>query len=703
MRKEFLKITANFKGFEIQKNGLQGYFDSIQELIYSVIDETIFPSTDSFDVAARQFETLEKMMPIVSFTEATKTQPAFSVTAICSAYQTHGMGRFMGDLYSHWLVPGKQMVIVNMRSLNFYFTHYPKISFYLNSLISDTNDLGDLALINSNLKKVSEELKLNILAVQHIRRVVSIKPLTLDQKKTLIRENISSLLNKSSKNLNPCIYDLMSQLLYKASADEKMYQIKEQLSPLIQLRPTAFDRDIFPEVQRYVSELDDKFIVARDLKYINRVISYHYIFRKHLANLISENNTKRLLSVKILKSTINVDSEKIPILGIVVGVNLFSENEVFEDKHIFKAIASLIPDCVLVEDSVILEKAQKNRIVTVYLEVKKNDHHVFTHQELKILKKSLPLELKNRIESLMNPIFMHRNDEEVMRNILSLSKQLKFIHDLPQVMVSFHKQTNYEVSFLVIILRVIKPGEETLKSIFNSNLTMLKFYDHEIKSVGQLRKRYTKEANVFEARLDKKQFLRKDFSLDLYKARHTVISEITRLIGDVRDYNGGMIAKQHEVLSELKELLSADNIRNDFLLENFFYSLTPNYMQSLLSPSVLKVLFMNLLKVSNHNFEKGRFYIKSKIIDDFFLMALGSLDPLFQTFIQKTLDELLTSCHDFTHSLVNVYDITCVGFLLRFEHPEEHSLFESHILTAIQRWEENTQESNLADLPLEIL
>lgn len=687
MRNELIKITSNFKAPNGHEENLGYYVSSIQKLLHDIIPTSIFPLDAKKENFQDYYEKFNDEMPLVAWGDLKGNNRSISISCICSAYHTHGMGRFMCDLFSHWLIPGKQIPIVNVRSLNFHFDHYPEVNYFVNALVLDVMNQSDLQLVRNNLPIIAKELKLNILSVQHIRQVVSIKPLTLEQKKILIQENISSLLDRPSKELNPCIYDLMNQLLFKAAADQKITLIKDQLEPLIQLKPTAFDRDIYPEVQKYVSNLKDSFIVCRELRYLNRVISYHYILRKHLSNLLFLKPKKRHLSIKVLRTKLLLADRSVPILGLIVGINLNKENEIFEDKHVLKAVQSILSDIIQIEDSVIIEKSNDNKVITIYLEIKKRDESSFLSNELKLLRQKLPREIRNRIESIMNPIFVHRNEEEVMRNILDLSKQLKYIHDLPQVIVNFHKQTAFEISFLVILLRLIKPNERSLKEVFHSNNTILKLYDHDVRMVGILRKRYPKEANVFEIRMDKKQFLRKDFSLDLYKARLCIISEITRLIGDVRDYNGGMIAKQHEVLSELKKQLIQENIRNDFLLENFFYSLTPNYMQSLLSPSLLKQLFLMLLSVLEHDFNKDKFYMQTKIYDDYYLMMLGALQPSFNSFISETLESLLTSCHEFSHAFVNVYDITCVGFLLKFDQAEEYQLFENHIIQALEKWQ----------------
>lgn len=76
------------------------------------------------------FENLIKEIPLVYSTNFEKNQKSLAVILICSAKHTHGVGRFMCDLFSRWLIPGKQIPIVNTRSLAFQFKYYPKESFF---------------------------------------------------------------------------------------------------------------------------------------------------------------------------------------------------------------------------------------------------------------------------------------------------------------------------------------------------------------------------------------------------------------------------------------------------------------------------------------------------------------------------------------------------------------------------------------------
>ena len=76
-----------------------------------------------------------------------------------------------------------------------------------------------------------------------------------------------------------------------------------------------------------------------------------------------------------------------------------------------------------------------------------------------------------------------------------------------------------------------------------------------VKVVGKLRRKVPKEVAVVRVRLPSEKFLREDYSVDLFKARQHLVKEMEQILGEVRDYNGGMIAKQSENFARLKKLL----------------------------------------------------------------------------------------------------------------------------------------------------
>lgn len=670
------------------------YLASMQKLVRRVLPKSFIDSAKKIhsleerEKIRQLFKEFDSSIPNAFWSlEDPSPSGSISIVTICEADYTEGVGRFLGDVYSRWLVPGKQFPLVMMHSMAFAFQANPGKGYFIFEIFVKVDNQKDLGLIKSNLPGLANEISLNILAVQHARRVISLKPLTIEQKKIIIQENISSLLNRPAKDLNHNLFDEMQQFFIKTTAEQKVTRIKEQISPLLEFRPQVYERDIFSELQNYVFLFKDLFTAERDLKHLTRIIAYKYLFRKIITNLVLSNPHQRHLNIKLIQARLDESGKHKRILGVLIGINMLRENEIIGEKHVLKAIQSIVPDATFVPNSALTDKRANNNVKTIYLEVVA-DGRRFTSEEIKELRLRLAKEIKTRIESVINPIFMPRNEEEVLRNILVLSNQLKYVQDIPQVIITFHKQTETKISFTVILLRVLKPDDLPLQKLFSKRKGRVKFSDHEIKAVGLLRRRYQKEANVFEMHLNKKYFLRKDFSVDLNEARRAVYNTLVEMFGEVRDYNGGMISKQSEVLNELKKLLLQINFRNDFLLENFFYAISPNYMQSLIQPHILKKLFLLVMEALEHDYSVQLYFLKTQIVDDHFLLTIGAINPSLKDFLEQRIESLEFDISCLSSSYINTYDICCLSYILRFTDSDQHQQFLQLVIESVKVWKD---------------
>jgi len=315
--------------------------------------------------------------------------------------------------------------------------------------------------------------------------------------------------------------------------------------------------------------------------------------------------TQRFIYVKLNKTYLHLPFGLKKVLGLFIALNLQGDNELFEERHIVIVLKNHFPQLSVVDGSFFSRSSKEEHIQLLYLEVEKESGADFSLVELKRIKESLSEEIRNGIEKVTRPLFMPRNEEEVMRNIIILSNQLKFSRDLPQVVIAFDGQTERELIFTVIWMRILKSSDVDLQKLFEQSESFLKFIPDRIKKVGLLRKKYPKEVTVFRVKCETVVFLRPDHSVDLFKARQAIVQELQRLLGEFRDYNGGMIAKQHEQFLALRSLFSSLDRNEELLLENFFHSIFPIELRSLFNPQSLKNLFCMLLDGLKKNREAG--------------------------------------------------------------------------------------------------
>ena len=208
----------------------------------------------------------------------------------------------------------------SVQALNFNFMSYPNQKFFFHQVLLDIHTDDDLAIIKNHWEALHQELRLNILAVKHARHIVTLKKLSTEQKKALIEENIASVTDRQLKNVDHNSFDQMHHFLMQLTAEEKLTQIKEQFLPHFEQRPKAFQRDIFNEIKHFVLLFGEKFTARHELRYVSRLISYQYLFRKSMQHFIETSSHDRRLSVKLLKAQLQVDVENRKskdVLGII--------------------------------------------------------------------------------------------------------------------------------------------------------------------------------------------------------------------------------------------------------------------------------------------------------------------------------------------------------------------------------------------------
>jgi hypothetical protein len=194
----------------------------------------------------------------------------------------------------------------------------------------------------------------------------------------------------------------------------------------------------------------------------------------------------------------------------------------------------------------------------------------------------------------------------------------------------------------------------------------MKFSIDELRSVGKLKQKITKEGAVISVSLHKAPFLRSDSSVDSLQARQKIGNELRRIIGDYRDFNGGMIIKQEEALLALRKQIGPISQETGFLLESYFYSLRPGIMQATLPVEVLKAHFCLLLTLER----SGPQALEEKT-EQFFLFFIGTQDPNLKDRLDIALEKLQLPTHRLFNCSLKLHQFNAIGYLCRTDQPEE--------------------------------
>jgi hypothetical protein len=650
----FCKEMNILPSFELPKGNDLSYgsfIESVQQLLEQVLPKEVM----KFRQQPEQFfEVLAPYLPFICWSQIQEGGLTVGVTVLSKAEYSHGTGRFVSDALCRRLIPGKIVELGGTRTLSFYFFPNDTREYLINERWVVADDAKTLELIRRNLPILTQELRLTLLSISRARHFLSLKSHTLGGKDPLMEE----LQHVST-------FEEMHGIIKRLSAEKTVAEIRDYITPFYQKRPKVFDRDIFESIKPFVSIYDEKFVGTRKLQFIARLICYHFYFKK----LLEERSTKEPLLRHVLLKIMKREN----VLGVIVCVNLFGDNEVLKKQHLIDIIGNCLLDVEEVKGSFFMDMTSEHQPL-LYLEIEKKNKNPFSAQEITFLRNKLPLELKECIQSVFNPLFMLRNDEDHMRHIIALSHELRYVKDIPQVVITFEEQTKEGISFSVVLLRVLK--EDTLN--FKKILSLIPFKTHlrELKNIGWIRNKYPKEAAIFKVSLPKSSFLRKDRSLDLPKARQVLLAELNRLFEDIRDYNGGLLSKQLETLQQLKWHLGSVAKEYTFSLENFFFSLEPLTVQTTMNAHLLKEGFLLLLTLIRDRSSYKTQCFQEGICAAFIISSTESKESLI-AFLETARMTFYELCYSLTH----IQDFFCLTIFLVSQDLNKQKEFEDLLIS----------------------
>lgn len=621
------------------------YRDTIHLILHEILSDPAIISTMQGPL---EFEDLQHVfqnfLPLTTVRK-NKSLPGEMSFFFLSKYRANAF-KFFFEIISNWLVPDKRLNVSLIYAVDFRMADLSDEIYTLCEVKIHIESQLEVDQILRNLPLLETELRLGIESGRYARRILEIKGLSTDEKTAIIQEDLAYLINHMPKD---------------------------------------FDSDVLAEMQHVLVMCREEFKFARACRHLSRIISLHYLYRKQLREAVKLAPHRRHLNLKLFRAVLNSPIGSRKVLAIVVGVNFFRDKEIFDKAHLLKAIQSLIPNVQDVESSFFANRRGSELICTLYLELEKSNEEDFTSEEIQLLRAKLPGDLKDCVERVMHPVFMPRNEEEIFRNILSLSNQIKYVRDIPQAFISFDEQTYTHLCYTVILVRVLKLGALSIQEMFKNAHPNLKYIQDRCQVAGNLRGKYKKEATVFRIKLPKDQFLRFDHSIDLNKARQAVAAELECAVGEFRDFNGGMISKQNELLSEVKELLANTAKFNDHFLDDFFYSLTPVIMRTLLEPEAVCTLFLMLLECIEQSAFNGSGEIKILQKDHFVFAMIKIEDVSVKDGIAAVLAKLQLHSSELAASFVSVNDIAYLGYIYRTDEKDKQQYFCQALQNAIEK------------------
>ena len=411
---------------------------------------------------------------------------------------------------------------------------------------------------------------------------------SLNAQTSLIRQQIILAIKQ------PAVYQQMVTAL--ATIPQKSSPLlKDELTAALSRPSSSTPSAFLNELQRFLLAIDDDFHKLRTPSHLLKLPRSHLWLKEKHSHRSSTPGAEKWFYYRVFRSKLQFPFGTKDVICLVISLHSLSTYEQFDHRHILLACKRCIPSLEAVPRSFYVYRYSDSPALSLYLEVEKNDGSLPTSAEIATLKRELGQELSASIEQVMSRIDIPHNEEDLLRNFLLLSQQLRTAKDIPQVIVQFQGQTDTALEFHVTLVRSVKVGDEEtpLPSFAISPIT--KGVPLRSSVIDTLRTKHVKQGIVFLVECHKDHFLRRDRSVDFLKARESVVHHIETAFGNVRDLNGGLIYQQHQLLESIKPLLTKEEEKELPRIENLFHSLSPTLMKNIIGPEHVVTVFRQFL------------------------------------------------------------------------------------------------------------
>lgn len=371
--------------------------------------------------------------------------------------------------------------------------------------------------------------------------------------------------------------------------------IQHELMRWLSHHPPPIPAALLDELHRFLLATDSDFKEIRTAAHLVRLVRSHLWLKEKHAPRSSVLGSEKWFYYRVFGAKLQFPFGTKEVICLAISLHSLSTYEQFDHRHILLACKRCLPLLEAVPRSFYVYRYPEEPTLSLYLEIEKQDGTPPTLAEIALLKRELGHELSASIEQVMSRIDIPQNEEDLLRNFLLLSQQIRTTKDWPQVIIQFHGQSDTTLDFHVTLVRVIrKEQEEAPLPVFATSETT---HCVPLRSsiIDTLRSKHVKQGIVFLVECPKEQFLRRDRSVDFLKARESVVHCIESSFGKVRDLNGGLIYQQHQLLENIHPLLTTDEAKETSLLERLFHSLSPSIMKNILGPEHVVTVFRQFL------------------------------------------------------------------------------------------------------------
>lgn len=356
--------------------------------------------------------------------------------------------------------------------------------------------------------------------------------------------------------------------------------------------PHRIRDSLFNELCFFYLHNNKDYLAHRNPWHIFRLILSIHLMKEKLSYKVAFYPNNRHLEIRCIYSSLTFPFISKPVLGCLVGCNLFDRYEIFDKENILLTSQKYIPYVRFVKESLYQCPVKDENLKIIYLEIEKKESRVFSLYERSLFKNGLQKRMKHSIQRLSPVVFMGSNKEEIYKTLVILNREIQATNDLPQVHISLDRQTDKEIIFRIHLVQIAPAYAISWNNLFLDCL----FISEHISIIKKI-KQYPVQAHIFRLHFAREyRLLRSDGSLIFYAAREKVVAALTKALGEFRDFNGGIFYEQQEIFQRFKRAFPKLAETELELMETFFYSLLPEEKQILLQRKILSTLFTLFMK-----------------------------------------------------------------------------------------------------------
>jgi oligopeptide transport system substrate-binding protein len=467
--------------------------------------------------------------------------------------------------------------------------------------------------------------------------------------------------------------------------------------------PPFFDETIYNELAVLFNFAHTSYLDRHSVLHLFRLLFAIGRFRSKLFHHLSFYPYVRRGFIKLFPSHLTFPFSSKVVLGCLVGVTLKNSQEVLTVEDFQSLIDKSFPSYQLVPGMAYVHPTPHSSIKLLYFEIEKKSGELLTLHEKKQLYKALMDKLEGDLPRLIRPIFAPRNQEEVYKNILSLSREVQSTKDLPHLMISLDQQKDNELIFFMILVYVSSPRQIHLEKLFNQEDPTIKYVSEHISPVTFVENQFPVLAHTFRLHIqDHPRFHRSDGSLHFYEARKYISDLVCQAIGEFRDCNGGLILKLEEQLLSLKEYFSALFQKDPEIIETLFYSIVPLEKQATLSTRPLKQFFLHFLTALEFcPLQASDYHFAHTIESNHTTAAIRLAASPFQQTVRAAFEELsLKTALPLTWSILEIRGALSITLLIEQPYSASVEAYLKGLQDILERWSQQVKGHRVCRIAL---